>query len=75
MNKKILSGTGLLIIAAIVLAANLIGAMLFQRAKIDMTQEKLFTLSKGSQKIIGNIEEPIRPSSITRKPPWPMCPR
>jgi ABC-type uncharacterized transport system involved in gliding motility auxiliary subunit len=60
MNKKILSGTGLLIIIAIVLALNLIGAMLFQRVKLDMTQEKLFTLSKGSQKIIGSVEDPIR---------------
>jgi ABC-type uncharacterized transport system involved in gliding motility auxiliary subunit len=60
MKRKLLSGTGLIIIVALVLGANLIGALLFRRVKFDVTNERLYTLSKGSAKIVKSLQEPIR---------------
>lgn len=59
MQKKFMSITGLLLIAAIVLAVNLIGSVMFRRVKLDMTEENLFTLSKGSVNILRSIEDDV----------------
>jgi ABC-type uncharacterized transport system involved in gliding motility auxiliary subunit len=59
MKSKLLSGTGLVIVAIIVLAVNLFGILLFRKAKIDMTEERLFTLSQGSVKTIKAIQDGV----------------
>ena len=60
MNKKLLSGTTLLIITAIVFLEfifvvdiNLAGA------KVDMTENKLYTMTEGTKSILSQIDEPI----------------
>ena len=60
MFKKLVSLTGLILIAVIVLAVNLIGALLLKGAKIDMTEERLYTLSQGSRNVVANLEVPVR---------------
>lgn len=57
MNKKVTGIVGLAAIAAIVGAANLIISSLPLR--IDLTAEKLYTLSKGSKAVLGQLEEDV----------------
>ncbi len=59
MKNKIASFTGLLTILVIVLAINLMASILFSRVKIDMTEEKLFTLSPGTVNILESLDEEI----------------
>ena len=59
MEKRFLSITGLLVIAAIVLAINLLGALLLHRVKFDMTEERLYTLSEGSVNIVQSLDDDI----------------
>lgn len=59
MQKKFMSITGLVLIAAIVLAVNLFGSVLFQRVKFDMTEERLYTLSKGTVNILRSLEDDV----------------
>ena len=59
MNKKIYSGTGLVLLAVAFLVFTLFNNMLFTGVKLDLTQGHLYTLSPGTKKIIAKIDEPI----------------
>ncbi|MFZ9500478.1 MAG: GldG family protein [Beijerinckiaceae bacterium] len=58
--------TGRLVIAAAVLGAvvfgsvNIMSANLLRSARIDLTQQNLYSLSQGTKTLIGQIQEPIR---------------
>ena len=58
--------TGRLVIAAAVLGAvvfgsvNIMSASLLRSARLDLTQQKLYSLSQGTKTLIGQIQEPIR---------------
>lgn len=43
----------------IFLCVNISASLLLREARLDLTENKLFTLSQGAQVIIGEIEEPI----------------
>jgi ABC-type uncharacterized transport system involved in gliding motility auxiliary subunit len=60
MPKKIVSISGLALIAAIVLAVNLIAIVLLGGSKLDMTEEKLYTLSSGTKNILGSLGDDIK---------------
>ncbi|MBU0507460.1 GldG family protein [bacterium] len=58
MKRKtwsISSVSNLLIIVAIVVVVNLIGLRIFGRA--DLTENKIYTLSKASRRVVGNLED------------------
>jgi len=57
MNKKFNGIVGLVLVAAIVVAANLILSSLPLRT--DLTAEKLYTLSKGSRAVLGKLSEDV----------------
>ena len=57
MNKKLTGIAGLVVVAAIIGAANLILSNLPLR--VDMTGEKLYTLSKGSKAVLGKLENDV----------------
>ncbi len=57
MNKKLNGIIGLVVVAAIIGAANLILSNLPLR--VDMTGEKLYTLSKGSRAVLGKLEKDV----------------
>jgi ABC-type uncharacterized transport system involved in gliding motility auxiliary subunit len=59
MRNRLISLAGLGVIALIVLAANLLAATLFGRIKIDLTEEKLFTLSDGTKEILRGLDDEI----------------
>ena len=66
MKQKSSLTTGRLVIAGAVLGAivfgsvNIISAQLLRGARIDLTQQKLFSLSQGTKTLIGQVQEPIR---------------
>jgi len=59
MNKKNYSAIGLVVLAIIFLAINLLGGTLLRSQRLDLTQGGLFTLNQGSREIINGIDEPI----------------
>lgn len=58
-NKKLLSSTGLIAIALILVLVNLIAGLVFKSTRLDMTENKLYTLSDGTRNILAKLDEPI----------------
>jgi len=59
IKKSRYSATGLVVLAVIFLAVNLLGGTLLRSLRVDLTEGKLFTLSDGSREIVDSIDEPI----------------
>jgi len=59
MQRKMNAIVALVVIAVIVLAVNLIGSLLLNRVKLDITEEKLYTLSEGSRNTLKGIDAPV----------------
>ena len=59
INRKALSGTALAVLAVLFVAVMLLVNVVFRGARADLTQNNLYTLSDGTKKIIGSIDEPI----------------
>ncbi len=59
MNKKLLSGTALLVIAILYLAFILTVNLSVTGVKADLTENKLYTMSSGTKSILKQIDEPI----------------
>lgn len=58
-NTKILTGTILAIAAILFFAINITSGSLFKSLRLDLTDGKLYTLSKGTKEIIKDLDEPI----------------
>lgn len=80
MSDKKTFTTGRLVAIAAVFAAiifgcvNIVSAHLFRSARVDLTEQRLFSLSEGTKKMIANLQEPIRfrffmSSGLTREAP------
>src|SRR5262245_3729609 len=59
-SKKLLSATGLLLALLLFVAFNALSRTLFRSARLDLTEEQLYTLSPGSRNILAELPEPIR---------------
>jgi len=59
MHKNIISGTGLLLAAGLFIATIILVNVTLTSWRLDLTENKLFTLSQGTLNIIRNLEEPI----------------
>lgn len=59
MNKRLISGTGLIIALAIFVAVNIISNATLTSWRLDLTEARLFTLSDGTLNILKSLEEPI----------------
>lgn len=59
MNNKLLTGTGLVIALALFIGVNIIANQTLTRARLDVTEGKLHTLSDGTRNILNVIDEPI----------------
>ncbi|MCY1411853.1 gliding-associated putative ABC transporter substrate-binding component GldG [compost metagenome] len=59
MKKLMYSGAGLLVIALLFLAFNMVSGLAFTGARLDLTQQRLYTISDGTKKILGELKEPI----------------
>ncbi|MCR3805827.1 hypothetical protein K3Z85_27305, partial [Pseudomonas aeruginosa] len=47
MKRVLSSGAGLLLIALAFLAFNMVSGLLFSGARLDLTEQKLYTISPG----------------------------
>ena len=59
MKKLMYSGVGLLLIAVAFLAFNMLSALGLGGVRLDLTEQKLYTISEGTERILGELEEPI----------------
>lgn len=59
MKKLMYSGAGLVLIAIAFLAFNMFSSLALTNARLDLTEQKLYTLSEGSKSILENLDEPI----------------
>jgi ABC-type uncharacterized transport system involved in gliding motility auxiliary subunit len=59
MNRRALTGTTLLVLALLFLALVTLTGTLLRGARVDLTSNKLYTLSQGTQNILDKLEEPI----------------
>lgn len=59
MKRLMYSGAGLLLIALAFLAFNMLAGLTLTNARVDLTEQKLYTISDGTKKILGEIDEPI----------------
>ena len=60
LNRNIISGTGLLLAAALFVAVIIVVNATLTNWRIDLTENKLYTLSRGTINILNNLKEPIR---------------
>ena len=58
-NRKTLSGGALVILIVLFIALMLVVNVLFRGARVDLTENNLYTLSSGSQEILAKLDEPI----------------
>lgn len=59
MKRVMYSGFGLLLIALLFLAFNLGSSLLFSGVRLDLTQQKLYTISAGTRQILAEIDKPV----------------
>ena len=58
-TSKFISTSGLLIVAALLLAINLLAGQVFKSSRLDLTDNQLYTLSSGTKNILMKIDEPV----------------
>ncbi len=59
MKRVMYSGAGLLLIALAFLAFNTFSSLVFTDARLDLTEQKLYTISEGTETILDGLEQPI----------------
>lgn len=59
MKKRMVSSAGLLLIALAFLAFNLLSSMTLSGARLDLTEQKLYTISSGTRQILADLDSPI----------------
>lgn len=59
-QRNLLSVLGLVAIAALFIAVTVLSSQLFRSARLDLTEDQLFTLSDGTRQVLQEIDEPIR---------------
>jgi ABC-type uncharacterized transport system involved in gliding motility auxiliary subunit len=59
MNTRLLSGGGLLLALVAFLAVNILGNQTLTSMRLDVTENRLFTLSQGTRNIVDSLKEPI----------------
>lgn len=59
MKRILYSGVGLLLIALVFLVFNGLSGALLTNARLDLTEQKLYTLSPGTRQILESLEEPV----------------
>lgn len=59
MKRLMYSGTGLLVLLLAFVAFNMASNVLLPGARVDLTEQKLFTISDGTREILTGLDEPI----------------
>lgn len=58
-EKRSLGGSALLVLAVLFLALTVLNGVLFRGIRLDLTENRLYTISAGTENILGDIQEPI----------------
>ncbi len=58
-SKKTLSGSSLVLLAILFVALTVLSNALFRGARVDLTENQLFTVSEGTRYILKSIDEPV----------------
>ncbi len=58
-TNRLFSGVGLIVVAGIVLVSTVVFDRLFTNARIDLTENNLYTLSDGSRNVVAGLERPV----------------
>ena len=58
-NKYIISVGSLVLLLLLFISISILSGSLFTGLRFDLTENKLFTLSKGSRQILENLQEPV----------------
>ena len=58
-RKQLLDSATLVVTALMFLALNVLGSELFGSARIDLTEDGLFTLSDGTRAVLESLDEPV----------------
>lgn len=59
MTRGLISVGGLVVVAVIFVAVNIISNLGLSSTRLDLTSDKLFTLSEGTRSVLAKIQEPI----------------
>lgn len=59
MNKKVLTGSGLIMAAVLFGVFNMVSNAAFSSARFDLTEHDLYTLSEGTKNVLESLREPI----------------
>jgi ABC-type uncharacterized transport system involved in gliding motility auxiliary subunit len=59
LDRRQLAWGGLVLAGITFLSVNLIAAIAFRSARVDLTKEGLYTISEGTRKALASIDEPI----------------
>src|SRR4029077_4916046 len=60
MNRRLYSGLALAIAVVLFVAVNIAADQGLRHARLDLTRDRLFTVSKGSESVLASLKEPIR---------------
>ncbi len=60
MHKPLTSWSAILLSTILFFSVNIIAYSLFRNTNIDLTEDKIFTVSEGTKSIIGKLEDPTR---------------
>lgn len=59
MNRKFVSFGGVVIALALLLSVNILASTTMRSMRLDLTENKLYTLSDGAKRVIAAVDEPI----------------
>ena len=60
MSNRWLTTTGLVLAVVLLFAVNVLGARFFGGSRVDLTENKLYTLSDGTKRILEQLPEQVR---------------
>ncbi|MDZ4728772.1 MAG: Gldg family protein [Xanthomonadales bacterium] len=60
MKKPLMPAATLVLLAVFFAALTVLSAKLFSGARLDLTQDKLYTLSQGTRNILEGLDEPVK---------------
>ena len=59
MNFKLATGISLAVAIVLLLAINIFSSAVFSTVRLDLTENKLYTLSSGTRNILATLDEPV----------------
>ena len=59
MASRLMTTTGVVLALVLLFAVNILASRILGPARIDLTENRLFTLSEGTRAILANLDEPV----------------